>query len=81
MDGMHLGWVHGDALLGDDLAEVQDRGDVKGALHLLDEELVLSQHGEDGTEVAKEVGPRLYIECRQRKQGQTDGGRVIRHHS
>ena len=52
MDGLHLGRVHGDARLGDDVAEVGHRGDAESALGALDEELVLAEHGEDGAQMS-----------------------------
>ena len=61
MDGLHLRRVHRDARLGDDMAEVGDGRDAEGALGALDEELVLAQHGEDGSEMAEVVGPCLAV--------------------
>jgi hypothetical protein len=45
LDGLHLSRVHGNACLGDDVAEVRDGGGAEGAL---DEELVVAKLGEDG---------------------------------
>ena len=58
LDRLHLGGIHGDAGLGDDMPQVGDGGDPKSALRTLDEEPVLMQHGEDGTEVPKMIRPR-----------------------
>ena len=53
---LHLGGIHSDTFVGDDVAEVGDGGDPKSALGALDEELVLLQHGEHGAQVAEVVG-------------------------
>jgi hypothetical protein len=54
MDRLYLGGIHGDADLGDDVAQVGDGpdADAEGALRVLDEEAVLLEHGEDGVQVA-----------------------------
>ena len=59
---LHLGGVHGHALLGDDVAEVGDGRHPEGALGAFDEQLVLLQHGEDSMEVSKVVGQRSTID-------------------
>jgi len=43
------------------MAQVGDGRDAEGALGALDEELVLAQHGKDGSEMAEVVGPRLAV--------------------
>jgi hypothetical protein len=57
MDRLDLGWIHGNAVLGDDVAQVGNRAHSESALGTLDEEAVLSQHGEDRVEVPKVVRP------------------------
>jgi hypothetical protein len=61
MDGLHLGRIHGDTRLGDDMAEVRDRGGAKSALGAFDEELVVPKLGEDSAEVAQVVGSCLVV--------------------
>jgi hypothetical protein len=51
MDRLDLGWIHGDADLGDDVPQVGNRAHSESALGTLDEEAVLSQRGEDCAEV------------------------------
>jgi hypothetical protein len=62
MDGLHLGRIHGNARLRDDMAEVCDRGGAESTLGALDEELLLSKLGGDGTEMAQVVGPCIVVD-------------------
>jgi hypothetical protein len=48
VDGLHLGRIHSDACLQDDVAEVGDRGDTECALGVV-EEFVVTKLSEDGT--------------------------------
>ena len=57
-DRLDLGGIHGDAGVGDDVAEVGDGGFPEGALRAFDEQVVLLQHAEDGSKMEKVVGPR-----------------------
>ena len=57
-DSPHFGWIHGDAFRGYHMAEVGDGGGAKRASGALDEEVVLAQLGEDGTNV-KVIRPSL----------------------
>ena len=52
VDGLNLGRIHGNAVFRDGVAEVGDRRHPKRTLGALDEEVVLAQLGEDGTEVS-----------------------------
>ena len=52
MDRLHLGGIHGDADLGDNVPQVGDGADPKSALRTLDEKSVLLQDDEDGPQMA-----------------------------
>jgi hypothetical protein len=49
---LNLGGVHGHPCGRDYVSQVRDRCDTERALGTLDDETVLSEHGEDGAEVA-----------------------------
>jgi hypothetical protein len=55
LDGLHLGWIHGDACLRYDVAEVGDGGDAERALGALDEEALVAQLDEDSAKMTKMI--------------------------
>jgi hypothetical protein len=61
MNGLHLSRIHGNARLGDDMAEICDRDGAESTLGALDEELLVPKLEEDDTEVAQVVGPCLAV--------------------
>jgi hypothetical protein len=56
-DSLHLSRIHGDTILGDDMAQVTQCALAESTLGMLDDEVLLLQLGEDKVEVAQVLRP------------------------